>query len=95
MSPRVSVIIPVYNRPALLVRALRSVSNQTLRDLEILVVDDGSTVDVGRSLSEINDPRIRLLRHQNRRGVSAARNTGIQKARGRYVSFLDSDELLA
>ena len=92
MSPHVSVIIPVYNRPELLVRALRSVSSQTLRDLEILVVDDGSTVDVDRSLSEINDPRIRLLRHQNRRGASAARNTGIQAARGRYLSFLDSDD---
>ena len=92
MSPHVSAIIPVYNRPALLVRALRSVSSQTLRDLEILVVDDGSTIDPAPALTEINDPRVRLLRHQSRRGVSAARNTGIREARGKYIGFLDCDD---
>ena len=60
----ISVIIPVYNRPDLLVRALRSVSEQTRRDFEIIVVDDGSNIDIGPVLAEINDPRLRYLRHQ-------------------------------
>lgn len=92
MKPLVSVVIPVYNRPELLVRSLRSVASQTVRDLEILVVDDGSTLDIRPSLSQLDDPRIRLLQHPNRRGVSSARNTGMDAARGQYVAFLDSDD---
>jgi len=92
MKPLVSVIIPVYNRPELLVRSLRSVASQTVRDLEILVVDDGSTIDIRPSLSRLDDPRIRLLQHPARRGVSSARNTGMDAARGQYVAYLDSDD---
>lgn len=92
MKPLVSVIIPVFNRPELLVRSLRSVASQTVRDLEILVVDDGSTFDIRPSLSQLDDPRIRLLQHSSRRGVSSARNTGMDAARGQYVAFLDSDD---
>src|SRR5215204_6521228 len=92
MKPLVSVVIPVYNRPELLVRSLRSAANQTIRDLEILVVDDGSTVDIRPSLSKLDDPRIRILQHPSRRGASSARNTGIDAARGQYVAFLDSDD---
>lgn len=92
MKPLVSVIIPVYNRPELLVRSLRSVAGQTIRDLEILVVDDGSTIDIRPSLSKLDDSRIRFLQHPYRRGVSSARNTGMDAARGQYVAFLDSDD---
>ena len=87
-----SVIIPVYNRTDLLIRALHSVSEQTRRDLEIIVVDDGSNIDIGSVLAEFHDPRLRYLRHQERRGTSAARNTGIDEARGDYLAFLDSDD---
>ena len=92
MKPLVSVIIPVYNRPELLVRSLQSVASQTIRDLEILVVDDGSTIDIRPSRSELDDPRIQLLQHSSRRGVSSARNTGMDVACGQYVAFLDSDD---
>ena len=92
MEPLVSVVIPVYNRPELLLRSLRSVASQTIRDLEILVVDDGSIIDIRPSLSKLDDPRIRVLQHSRRRGVSSARNTGMEAARGQYVAFLDSDD---
>lgn len=90
--PLVSVIIPFYNRIGLLPRALESVIGQTYKELEIILVDDGSTDDVGPILSEFKDGRIRYVRHDVNRGVSAARNSGIKAAVGDYISFLDSDD---
>jgi glycosyltransferase involved in cell wall biosynthesis len=91
MVPLVSVIIPTYNRADLVRQAVASVAAQTYRDFEIVVVDDGSTDSTGEVLSA--GPELRLLRHGRRRGVSAARNTGIKAARGRWLAFLDSDDL--
>ena len=88
----VSVVIPFFNRTALLPRALKSVIEQTHEDLEIILVDDGSSEDASEVLSAIPDGRVRLLRHDRNRGVSAARNTGIKAARGEFISFLDSDD---
>lgn len=89
--PRVSVIIPTYNRPALLRETLRSVSNQTFTDFEIIVVDDGSTVagveDVCREFA-----KCRYFRQENM-GRSSARNRGIKEARGELIAFLDDDDL--
>ncbi|EMA58880.1 glycosyltransferase family 2 protein [Halorubrum lipolyticum] len=89
--PRVSVIIPTYNRAETLARAVDSALAQTVDDIEVLVVDDGST-DGTRALIEEGDPRVRYLAHDTNRGVSAARNTGVEAARGEYVAFLDSDD---
>jgi glycosyltransferase involved in cell wall biosynthesis len=91
MAPLVSVIIPTYNRAALVRQALASVKAQTYRDFEIVVVDDGGTDDTYEVLSA--DRELRVLRHPSRRGVSAARNTGIAAARGKWLAFLDSDDL--
>jgi glycosyltransferase involved in cell wall biosynthesis len=91
MAPLVSVIIPTYNRAALVQEALASVQAQTYRDYEIVVVDDGSTDDTREVLCANRE--IRVLRHPHRRGVSAARNTGISAARGPWLAFLDSDDL--
>lgn len=91
MAPRVSVIIPTYNRADLVQQALASVKAQTYRDFEIVVVDDGGTDGTFEVLSA--DREIRVLRHAGRRGVSAARNTGIHAARGEWLAFLDSDDL--
>jgi glycosyltransferase involved in cell wall biosynthesis len=91
MAPRVSVIIPTYNRADLVQQALASVKAQTYRDFEIVVVDDGGTDGTFEVLSA--DREIRVLRHAGRRGVSAARNTGIIAARGEWLAFLDSDDL--
>ena len=91
MAPLVSVIIPTYNRAALVAEALASVKAQTFRDFEIVVVDDGGTDGTWEVLSDCGE--IRALRHPHRRGVSAARNTGINAARGQWLAFLDSDDL--
>ncbi len=91
MVPLVSVIIPTYNRTDLVRQALASVKAQTYRDFEIVVVDDGGTDGTFEVLSAWRE--IRVLRHAGRRGVSAARNTGINAARGEWLAFLDSDDL--
>ena len=89
----ISVIIPTYNRARLLPRALESVLGQTWRDLEVLVVDDGSEDDTRQAVEAIGDPRVRYIRHPQRRGACAARNTGIENARGAYIAFQDSDDV--
>lgn len=87
----VSVIIPLYNKGKYIERALSSVVAQTFPPLEIIVVDDGSTDDGAEKVLNFSDPRILLIRQKNR-GPGAARNVGLAKARGKYVSFLDADD---
>jgi glycosyltransferase involved in cell wall biosynthesis len=91
MVPRVSVIIPTYNRAVLVREAVTSVLAQTYRDFEVLVVDDGSTDDTTAALAGYQE--IQVHRHRRRRGVAAARNTGLAAARGEWLAFLDSDDL--
>lgn len=91
-GPRVSVIIPTYNRARFIAAAVDSVLRQTFRDFELIVVDDGSTdntADIMRPF--LNDPRILYIQQANR-GRSAARNRAISIARGDYIAFLDSDD---
>lgn len=90
--PDVSVVIPAYNRPAMLRRAVASALAQTHDDLEVLVVDDGSEDDLAAALADIADPRLCVMRHKVNRGASAARNTGIAHATAPFVAFLDSDD---
>jgi glycosyltransferase involved in cell wall biosynthesis len=93
--PEVSVVIPTHNRSALLPLTLYSALYQRDADLEVVVVDDGSDDDTPELLRHVDDPRVRVLRHDAARGVSAARNHGIEEARGRWVAFLDDDDLWA
>ncbi len=88
---RVSVIIPTHNRASFLQEAVESVLAQTFQDFELIVVDDGSTDCTPYAVRRWKD-RIRWVRQENS-GVSRARNAGIRTARGRYLSFLDSDDL--
>ena len=91
---KVSVIIPAYNSAGFITDALDSVRNQTHRDLEIIIVDDGSTDDTREVLEPyLKDPSTRYI-HQDNSGPSAARNTGIKAATGRYIAFLDADDSL-
>jgi glycosyltransferase involved in cell wall biosynthesis len=90
--PRVSVVIPAYNRAGFVARTVRSVLGQTFRDFEVIVVDDGSTDDTYQKVEEFGDPRISILRHTVNRGAQAARNSGLRAARGELVAFLDSDD---
>jgi teichuronic acid biosynthesis glycosyltransferase TuaG len=93
MSPRVSVITPVWNGAATLADAVASVQAQSLADWEMLIVDDGS-IDASRAVAErlAADPRVRLMGWPDNRGPAAARNAGIRAARGRYIAFLDADD---
>ena len=88
----VSVVIPTYNRAHTVVDAVRSVLTQRYRDLELIVVDDGSTDDTAARLGALADPRLRVIMGRHA-GVSAARNLGVSKASGQLISFLDSDDL--
>ncbi|MEQ9642616.1 MAG: glycosyltransferase family 2 protein [Alphaproteobacteria bacterium] len=95
-TPAVTVVIPTLNRAELVPQAVASVLAQDVGDFELLVVDDGSTEDLAAALAEpLRDPRVRLLRHETNRGPAAARNTGIEAARGEVVAFLDADDTWA
>jgi glycosyltransferase involved in cell wall biosynthesis len=88
----VSVVIPLYNRANVIKRTVQSVLNQTFHEFEIIVVDDGSTDNPEIVLNEIDDDRIKLVRHETNQNGSVARNTGIKLAQGKYIAFLDSDD---
>ena len=91
--PRVTVVLPAYNEARALTNAVASVLGQTLGDLELLVVDDGSGEELGPALSRASaDPRFRTIRHEKNHGAAAARNTGIKYSAGDYIAFLDSDD---
>ncbi|MGE5093035.1 MAG: glycosyltransferase family 2 protein [Bacillota bacterium] len=92
ITPRVSVIIPCFNHGRFLRHAAESVLAQTLADLELIIVDDGSTDDTPAVLAGLDDRRVRTCRTSNR-GVSAARNAGLDMVRGEFVAFLDADDL--
>jgi glycosyltransferase involved in cell wall biosynthesis len=89
--PLVSVIIPTYNRAEKVTRAVSSALSQDFPAMEVVVVDDGSTDGTREALAPFAG-RIRYLRHEANRGVSAARNTGIERSSGPLVAFLDSDD---
>ena len=93
INPTVSVIIPEYNRSKLLSLAIESALNQTYQDLEIIVIDDGSTDNTKEVVEGFikQDSRVKYIQHENNKGASAARNTGIMSAKGEYIAFLDSD----
>lgn len=88
----VSVIIPTYNRANLILQAVKSVLNQTYKNFEIIIVDDGSSDNTEDVINVIHDNRIRYIKHAINKGASAARNTGIREAKGKYIAFQDSDD---
>lgn len=88
----VSVVIPVYNREDTIKRAVDSVLCQTYSDIEVIVVDDGSTDNTVRIVSEYQDKRVRIICQKERGGANKARNTGIVNAEGEYIAFQDSDD---
>lgn len=90
--PLVSVIVPTYNRPEMLQKAIESILKQTYSNFEIIVVNDCG-VDVENIISKFNDSNISYIKHPRNKGLSAARNTGILAAQGKYVSYLDDDDI--
>lgn len=92
-SPIVSVLIPTFNRAHYVGAAIASALAQTLRDIEVIVADDGSTDATSDLLRAIGDPRLRVVRHERNRGIPHTRNTALAAARGRYIAWLDSDDI--
>ncbi len=94
-QPFFSIIIPVYNRELLITKAITCVLSQRYADWELLIVDDASTDNTADIVSEFckKDARIKLIKHLTNKERGQARNTGIENASGRYICFLDSDDL--
>jgi glycosyltransferase involved in cell wall biosynthesis len=90
-APLVTVVVTTHDRPELAVRAVDSALSQTVEDLEVVVVDDGSTPPFAPSLDDV---RVRIVRHEHAGGVCAARNRGMAEARGAWITFLDDDDEL-
>ena len=90
---KVSVIIPTYNQAEYLAESVQSALDQTYQNIEVIVVNDASTDQTDEVLSRFNDPRIKYIVHKENRYAAAARNTGIRAASGKYISFLDADDI--
>ena len=94
-EPLISVIVPVFNVSLFLEECIYSIINQTIYDLQIILIDDGSTDDSGDICDQFEEREKRIMViHQSNAGVSAARNIGIQMAKGKYISFVDADDVL-
>ena len=91
-QPLVSVILPTYNRAHLISRAIKSVLNQTYNKIELIVVDDASGDNTKEVIRTFNDNRIVYIQHTMNKGAAEARNSGIQRAQGKYVAFQDDDD---
>ncbi|CAK7038578.1 MAG: hypothetical protein PEPC_01645 [Peptostreptococcus russellii] len=92
-EPKISVVIPAYNHPELLYKTIESVLRQTFSDFEVLIIDDGSEMDLTETISHFSyDPRLRYTKitHSN---ANVARNYGIQSSKGEFIAMLDSDDL--
>ena len=90
--PKISVIMPVYNVERFVADAVRSVLAQSFEDFELLIIDDVSPDSSIAICLSFDDPRIRIIRHRQNRGLAGARNTGIRHAEGDFLAFIDSDD---
>lgn len=93
MSDLVSIVVPVYNAENYILKTLNSVLEQTYTEWEMIVVDDGSADESMKRVKELSDARIRLVSNDGTKGVAGARNKGISLAKGRYLAFLDADDI--
>ena len=94
MNPKISVIIPTYNRPHLIGRAIKSVLNQTYQNFEIVVIDDSPNDETEKVVKSFNDIRIKYTRNKIRRGFVGAKNQGVEESSpdSKYIAFLDDDD---
>lgn len=92
LNDKVSVIIPTHNRSELLKKAVKSLESQSYQNFEIIIIDDFSTDDTAEVVKEMKNDRIIYLKHDINKGGAEARNTGIKRATGRFIGFLDSDD---
>lgn len=95
MSPKISVLIPAYNREKYIEECVQSVLNQTFSDFEVIIINDASTdktAEISKKICE-KDPRVKLINHKENKLRSGALNTGIENSKGEYICFLDSDDI--
>ena len=90
--PKISVVIPMYNKENFIKETLDSVLQQTFTDFEVIIVNDCSTDNSGKVILECKDKRIKTIEHKTNKGLSAARNTGILNSKSDYIAFLDADD---
>jgi glycosyltransferase involved in cell wall biosynthesis len=90
--PRVSIILPTFNRAKVLSRSVLSILDQTYQDFELLIIDDGSTDETAETIQQFNDARIRYFKSNQNRGRGSARNIGLRLATGEFIAFQDSDD---
>lgn len=88
----ISVIVPVYNAEKYILETINSIISQTYDNLEIILIDDCSTDDSLKILEQVKDPRIRIIKLKENKGVANARNIGIEKSNGEFIAFIDSDD---
>ena len=93
-QPLISVIMPVYNRKDVVMKAIESVLNQTYKNFELIVIDDASTDGTTQLLKELKHEKIKVVFHEKNKYASGARNTGLKESKGEFIAYLDSDNLL-
>ena len=95
MGKKITVIVPVYNTKKFLTRCVNSILKQSYENLEVIIIDDGSTDGSAQVCDELSksDKRVRVI-HQKNKGIATTRNIGIENATGYYISFVDSDDYL-
>ncbi|MCT7942580.1 glycosyltransferase family 2 protein [Shewanella holmiensis] len=93
MTPKITVVMPVYNVQMFVKKAIESVLAQTFTDFELIIVNDCATDNSLKICQQFHDSRVRIINHVENKGLAAARNTGIRHALGKYVAFLDSDDM--
>jgi glycosyltransferase involved in cell wall biosynthesis len=91
-TDKISIIIPSYNREHFIIRSINSVLNQSYQNIEVILIDDGSTDNTKNEISQIKDKRFRYIKLRKNKGANVARNIGIKKAIGKYIAFQDSDD---
>ena len=92
-QPLISVIIPTYNRERYLLEAVQSVLSQTYSNIELIVIDDGSTDQSHQMIGNVKDKRLEYYKVEHSGHISTVRNIGLSKCRGKYIAFLDSDDI--
>ena len=91
---KISIIMPVYNVDKnYLIKAIQSILNQSYKNFELIIIDDGSKEDINQLLQEFEDPRIYIYRNETNKGVVEARNIGLKKSSGEFIAFMDSDDI--
>ena len=92
-KPMVSVVMPTYNRANILHNSINSILNQTYKNFEFIIIDDGSIDNTKEIVSSYNDKRIRYYQNKTNKGISYSRNKGFNKARGKYIMIMDDDDI--